>query len=171
MNVASRLPDSSVGGACGPSERRGQAAFSSAWARTSPSALRRILAGNPPIDGSSHQRELHAAGRPAPARARPDSRALCSGDAWRSLSIASTAPPNFDYLQALKDLRGASNRNGLSTSVLDRLHGKNLHDLLPIPYTEEALDHVVSGCSCQDFSAAPSCWKTSRPMCSSTIPK
>ena len=24
------------------------------------------------------------------------------------------------------------------------VHGKNLHDLLPIPYTEEALDHVVS---------------------------
>ncbi len=28
--------------------------------------------------------------------------------------------------------------------VLDRVHGKNLHDLLPIPYTKEALDHVVS---------------------------
>ena len=23
------------------------------------------------------------------------------------------------------------------------VHGKNLHDLLPVPYTEEALDHIA----------------------------
>jgi len=28
--------------------------------------------------------------------------------------------------------------------VLTGVHGKNLHDLLPIPYTSERIDHVVS---------------------------
>ena len=52
------------------------------------------------------------------------------------------------------------------------VHGKNLHDLLPIPYTKEALDHVVSRVQLvQDFSAAPSCSRMSRPTSSSAIPK
>ena len=36
------------------------------------------------------------------------------------------------------------------------VHGKNLHDLLPIPYTREALDHVVSRVQLvQDFLGRP----------------
>ena len=62
-----------------------------------------------------------------------------------SLSIASTAPPNFDYLQGLKDLARRVQPKWLSDHLCwTGVHGKNLHDLLPIPYTREALDHVVS---------------------------
>ena len=62
-----------------------------------------------------------------------------------SLSIASTAPPNFEYLQGLKDLAERVEPKWVSDHLCwTGVHGKNLHDLLPIPYTKEALDHVVS---------------------------
>ena len=62
-----------------------------------------------------------------------------------SMSIASTAPPNFEYLQALKDLARRVEPKWVSDHLCwTGVHGKNLHDLLPIPYTKEALDHVVS---------------------------
>ena len=62
-----------------------------------------------------------------------------------SLSIASTAPFDADYL---KDLKALANRTE-PVFVSDHLcwtgvHGINLHDLLPIPYTREALAHVVA---------------------------
>jgi uncharacterized protein len=62
-----------------------------------------------------------------------------------SLSIASTAPVNEEYLRGLKDLA----RRAQPVFISDHLcwtgvHGVNLHDLLPIPYTREALDHVVA---------------------------
>ena len=61
-----------------------------------------------------------------------------------SLSIASTAPPNFEYLQALRDLARRVEPKWISDHLCwTGVHGKNLHDLLPIPYTQEALDHVV----------------------------
>jgi uncharacterized protein len=62
-----------------------------------------------------------------------------------SLSIASTAPPDFEYLGALKDLAKRVEPKWISDHLCwTGVHGKNLHDLLPIPYTNEALDHVVS---------------------------
>src|SRR3954468_15464230 len=62
-----------------------------------------------------------------------------------SLSIASTAPPNFDYLGALQVLaRGVEPKWVSDHLCWTGVHGKNLHDLLPIPYTEEALAHVTS---------------------------
>jgi uncharacterized protein (UPF0276 family) len=62
-----------------------------------------------------------------------------------SLSIASTAPPNFEYLQGLRDLAKRVEPKWISDHLCwTGVHGKNLHDLLPIPYTNEALDHVVS---------------------------
>jgi uncharacterized protein len=61
-----------------------------------------------------------------------------------SLSIASTAPPNFEYLQGLRDLARRVEPKWISDHICwTGVHGKNLHDLLPIPYTKEALDHVV----------------------------
>jgi uncharacterized protein len=61
-----------------------------------------------------------------------------------SLSIASTAPPNFEYLGALKNLAARVEPQWISDHLCwTGVHGKNLHDLLPIPYTQEALDHVV----------------------------
>lgn len=56
-----------------------------------------------------------------------------------SMSIGSTAPVNFDYLKALKELAAEVHPQWISdhlcwTGVL----GLNTHDLLPLPLTEEA---------------------------------
>lgn len=61
-----------------------------------------------------------------------------------SLSIGATDPLNFDYLKKLKTLAGEVGARWVSdhlcwTGVL----GRNSHDLLPIPFTEETLRHVV----------------------------
>jgi uncharacterized protein len=62
-----------------------------------------------------------------------------------SLSIASTAPPDFEYLGNLRDLARRVEPKWISDHLCwTGVHGKNLHDLLPFPYTREALDHVVS---------------------------
>lgn len=62
-----------------------------------------------------------------------------------SLSIASTAPINETYLRDLKALARRSEPVFISDHLCwTGVHGVNLHDLLPVPYTEEALDHVVS---------------------------
>jgi len=61
-----------------------------------------------------------------------------------SLSIGSTDPLNRDYLARLRALADRIE----AVSVSDHLcwtgvDGENLHDLLPLPFTEEALQHVV----------------------------
>lgn len=62
-----------------------------------------------------------------------------------SLSIASTAPINEDYLRDLKVLAKRSEPRFISDHLCwTGVHGVNLHDLLPVPYTQEALDHVVA---------------------------
>lgn len=62
-----------------------------------------------------------------------------------SMSIASTADPDLDYLDGLKALADRVEPDWISDHLCwTGVHGKNLHDLLPIPYTEEALDHVAS---------------------------
>ncbi|MBL4598672.1 MAG: DUF692 domain-containing protein [Rhizobiaceae bacterium] len=62
-----------------------------------------------------------------------------------SMSIASTAPLNMDYLTRLKTLADRVNPKWISDHLCwTGVHGVNLHDLLPIPYTEEALNHVAS---------------------------
>jgi uncharacterized protein (UPF0276 family) len=62
-----------------------------------------------------------------------------------SLSIASTAPLDMDYLAALRTLARRVRPKWISDHLCwTGVHGVNLHDLLPVPYTEEALDHVVS---------------------------
>ena len=61
-----------------------------------------------------------------------------------SLSIASTAPLDMDYLKKLRALADRVNPMWISDHLCwTGVHGVNLHDLLPIPYTKEALDHVV----------------------------
>ncbi|QAY97097.1 hypothetical protein CWB41_00930 [Methylovirgula ligni] len=61
-----------------------------------------------------------------------------------SMSIASTAPLDMDYLAALKNLADRFQPEYVSDHLCwTGVHGLNLHDLLPIPYTQEALDHVV----------------------------
>jgi uncharacterized protein len=70
-----------------------------------------------------------------------------------SLSIASTAPLDMEYLQRLKTLAARTNPRWISDHLCwTGVHGVNLHDLLPIPYTKEALDHVVQRVTqVQDF--------------------
>lgn len=74
-----------------------------------------------------------------------------------SLSIASTAPPDFDYLQGLRDLARRVEPKWISDHLCwTGVHGKNLHDLMPFPYTREGLDHVVSRVQLvQDFLGRP----------------
>ena len=62
-----------------------------------------------------------------------------------SLSIASTQPLDMDYLASLKSLAERVEPKWISDHLCwTGVHGVNLHDLIPIPYTEEALNHVVS---------------------------
>ena len=70
-----------------------------------------------------------------------------------SLSIASTSPFDRDYLNSLKALANRVKPRWISDHLCwTGVHGINLHDLLPVPYTEEALEHVVSRISqVQDF--------------------
>lgn len=61
-----------------------------------------------------------------------------------SLSIGSTDPLNHDYLKKLKLLAESINARWVSDHVCwTGVAGRNTHDLLPIPYTEETLSHVV----------------------------
>ncbi len=61
-----------------------------------------------------------------------------------SMSIASTAPLDRNYLAALKGLADRFQPAFVSDHLCwTGVHGVNLHDLMPIPYTAEALDHVV----------------------------
>lgn len=61
-----------------------------------------------------------------------------------SLSIATTAPLDLDYLGRLKALADRIEPEWVSDHLCwTGVHGYNMHDLLPIPYTREALDHVV----------------------------
>jgi uncharacterized protein len=61
-----------------------------------------------------------------------------------SLSIGSTDPLNFDYLKQLKKLCERIKPAWVSDHLCwTGAHGLNMHDLLPLPYTDEALLHVV----------------------------
>lgn len=62
-----------------------------------------------------------------------------------SMSIASTAPFNPKYLADLKALAERFEPEFVSDHLCwTGVHGVNLHDLLPVPYTREALEHVIS---------------------------
>ena len=61
-----------------------------------------------------------------------------------SMSIASTAPLDLDYLHALKSLVDRFEPWSISDHLCwTGVRGINLHDLLPFPFTREALTHVV----------------------------
>ncbi|UCG74278.1 MAG: DUF692 domain-containing protein [Chromatiales bacterium] len=61
-----------------------------------------------------------------------------------SLSVGSTAPLDRDYLQRLKTLAGRVQPEWISDHLCwTGVAGKNMHDLLPLPYTEEAIEHVA----------------------------
>jgi uncharacterized protein (UPF0276 family) len=74
-----------------------------------------------------------------------------------SLSIGSTDPLDLDYLAELKALRDRTGARWVSDHLCwTGAAGKNTHDLLPLPYTEEALKHVIQRVrQVQDFLDAP----------------
>jgi uncharacterized protein (UPF0276 family) len=62
-----------------------------------------------------------------------------------SLSIGSTDPLNFDYLRKLKALADRTRAHWVSDHLCwTGVQGLNTHDLLPMPYTEEALAHTIA---------------------------
>ena len=61
-----------------------------------------------------------------------------------SMSIGSTDPLNRNYLRQLRDLARRFEPAWISDHLCwTGVGGRNLHDLLPLPYTEEAIRHVV----------------------------
>jgi uncharacterized protein (UPF0276 family) len=70
-----------------------------------------------------------------------------------SLSIGSSTPLNREYLTELKALAQRIEPAWISDHLCwTGVAGRNTHDLLPLPYTEEALAHVVERVrSVQDF--------------------
>ncbi|MGE0332423.1 MAG: DUF692 domain-containing protein [Ramlibacter sp.] len=61
-----------------------------------------------------------------------------------SLSIGSTDPLNMDYLRELKALARRIEPAWVSDHLCwTGVGGKNLHDLMPLPYTAEAVRHVA----------------------------
>lgn len=62
-----------------------------------------------------------------------------------SLSIGSVDPLDWNYLQQVKTLAKKIKPSWISDHLcFTGLHGKNTHDLLPLPYTDEAINHVVN---------------------------
>ena len=61
-----------------------------------------------------------------------------------SLSIGSTAPLDREYLRQVKALAQRVQPQWISDHLCwTGIAGRNTHDLLPLPYTEEALAHVA----------------------------
>lgn len=74
-----------------------------------------------------------------------------------SMSIGSSDPLNWDYLKQLKKLADRVQPAWFSDHLCwTGLDGKNIHDLLPLPYTEEAIEHVAGRIrQVQDFMERP----------------
>lgn len=61
-----------------------------------------------------------------------------------SLSVGSTDPLDTSYLRALKNLANRINPPWFSDHLCwTGVHGKNMHDLLPLPYTKASVLHVA----------------------------
>lgn len=62
-----------------------------------------------------------------------------------SLSIGGTDPLDQDYLRRLKLLATRTEPEWISDHLCWTSHGAhNFHDLLPLPYTEEAVNHIAT---------------------------
>ncbi len=86
-----------------------------------------------------------------------------------SLSIGSTEPIDREYLKALKALARRVEPAWMSDHLCwTGTDGINLHDLMPLPYTREALRHLVprNQRRCRTFWGSASCSR----MCRATSP-
>src|SRR3954465_3044531 len=158
MNVPSRLPEHSTGAIAERPMPSDKPPFLGFGLGLRAQHYDEILNGTPPIDWFEIIRETYRLPGGQPLRVLERIRArypvVMHGV---SLSIASTAPPDFDYLQNLRELVTRVEPQWVSDHLCwTGVHGKNLHDLLPIPYTREALDHVVGRVNLvQDFLGRP----------------
>ncbi|WP_428310404.1 DUF692 domain-containing protein [Hydrocarboniphaga sp.] len=105
-----------------------------------------ILAGDPAVDWFEIVSEnyLIPGGRPLHylARFRERYPLVMHGV---SMSIGSVDPLDMDYLKQLKKLADFVQPAWISDHLCWTGMGRNnLHDLMPMPYTEEAIDHVVA---------------------------
>jgi len=74
-----------------------------------------------------------------------------------SLSVGSTDAVNFDYLRKLKALAKRIKAHWISDHLCwTGVTGLNTHDLLPMPYTDQALRHAIERVKIiQDFLGRP----------------
>lgn len=113
-----------------------------------------ILADKPPVDWFEVITEnyLVAGGKPLYYldRIRTEYPMVMHGV---SLSIGGTDALNLDYLRQVKALAERIEPAWISDHLCwTGVNGVNLHDLLPLPYTEEAIRHVVDRVTTvQDF--------------------
>jgi uncharacterized protein len=105
-----------------------------------------ILAGNPPVDWFEVLTEnyLVPGGKPLDylMRIRERYPVVMHGV---SLSIGSSAPLDMEYLRQVKALAARTEPKWISDHLCwTGVAGRNTHDLLPLPYTEEALANIVA---------------------------
>jgi uncharacterized protein len=74
-----------------------------------------------------------------------------------SLNVGSTDPLDFEFLKKLKALGKRVNARWVSDHLCwTGVTGKNTHDLLPMPYTDQALRHTIQRVrEIQDFLERP----------------
>jgi len=86
-----------------------------------------------------------------------------------SMSIGSTDPLDREYLRKLKALAARTRAHWVSDHLCwTGVMGRNTHDLLPMPYTEEALRHTAARVrQVSETWSGPWCWRTRRPTWSS----
>jgi uncharacterized protein len=74
-----------------------------------------------------------------------------------SLNVGSTDPIDFEFLKKLKALGKRVNARWVSDHLCwTGITGKNTHDLLPMPYTDQALRHTIERVrNIQDFLERP----------------
>ncbi|ATQ69975.1 MULTISPECIES: MNIO family bufferin maturase [Methylosinus] len=104
-----------------------------------------ILSSRPPVEWFEiiSENYMTGGGRPTAMleRVRADYPIVMHGVA---MSLASTDPLDHDYLRELKALAERIEPAWVSDHLAwTGVHGISLHDLLPIPYTRESLDHVA----------------------------
>ena len=109
-------------------------------------------------------RELHDAGRAAAAQCSSAPRAGARRAARRLAVDRLHRSARRAYLDALRALAARFEPAWVSDHLCwGSVGGHYAHDLLPLPYTEEALAHVVARVArCRSGSAAASCSRTCR---------
>ncbi len=74
-----------------------------------------------------------------------------------SLSIGSVDPLDWNYLERLKKLIQKINAPWFSDHICwTKVHGKNMHNLMPLPYTDEVVNFIADKIrAVQDFMGIP----------------